>query len=352
VIYGASGYTGQWVVEETARVINNKEKGLTWAVAGRNKAKLEEVLSKASKITGLKLQDVPIIEADNSKENSLVEMARKAKVVLNCVGPYRFYGEAVVKACVQEGANHIDISGEPQYIETMQLKYGKEAAEKGIYIISACGYDSIPADLGLSYLANQFQGDVNSIEVYMKFVSDKETSGPVANIGTWLSLINGIKNWKELKDLRKQIFTEKLPALEPKLQRRSTLHYNSDVKSWCLLFPGPDYSIIKRSQYWFFTEEKRRPIQAGVYFQTNLFGAITLMLAAAFLFIMSLTSFTINLMKSIRVSSAEDFSAPMVRAERRRKKRASNSHWLATVGRINSPSRQIITPIHQMSRKH
>ena len=31
--------------------------------------------------------------------------------VLNCVGPYRFYGEAVVKACVENGAHHVDISG-------------------------------------------------------------------------------------------------------------------------------------------------------------------------------------------------------------------------------------------------
>jgi hypothetical protein len=31
---------------------------------------------------------------------------------LNCVGPYRFYGEDVVKACVENGAHHIDISGQ------------------------------------------------------------------------------------------------------------------------------------------------------------------------------------------------------------------------------------------------
>lgn len=28
----------------------------------------------------------------------------------------RFFGEAVVKACVDNGANHVDISGEPQVI--------------------------------------------------------------------------------------------------------------------------------------------------------------------------------------------------------------------------------------------
>ena len=50
-------------------------------------------------------------------------MAQQARIVLNCVGPYRFYGEAVVEACVEAGAHHLDISGEPQYLEKMQLKY-------------------------------------------------------------------------------------------------------------------------------------------------------------------------------------------------------------------------------------
>lgn len=49
-------------------------------------------------------------------------MAARAKVVVNCVGPYRFYGEPVVKACVNNGAHHVDVSGEPQVpILTSQL---------------------------------------------------------------------------------------------------------------------------------------------------------------------------------------------------------------------------------------
>ena len=37
----------------------------------------------------------------------------------------------MVKACVEFGAHHIDISGEPYYLEKMQLVYHKEAEEKG-----------------------------------------------------------------------------------------------------------------------------------------------------------------------------------------------------------------------------
>jgi hypothetical protein len=35
----------------------------------------------------------------------------------------RFYGEAVVEACVEAGAHHLDISGEPAFLEKVQLKY-------------------------------------------------------------------------------------------------------------------------------------------------------------------------------------------------------------------------------------
>jgi short subunit dehydrogenase-like uncharacterized protein len=66
------------------------------------------------KTSGKNVERVGVIKADVEDPSSLSEMASKARVVLNCVGPYRFYGEAVVKACVDNGTSHVDISGEPQ----------------------------------------------------------------------------------------------------------------------------------------------------------------------------------------------------------------------------------------------
>ena len=68
----------------------------------------------------------------------------------------------MVEACVEGGAPHVDISGEPQYLEKMQLTYHqvttdvirnlrkspKKALENGVYVVGACGFDSIPADMG------------------------------------------------------------------------------------------------------------------------------------------------------------------------------------------------------------
>lgn len=49
VIFGASGFTGQFVVEEVARTASEGPKGnLKWAVAGRSQQKLEKVLEQAA----------------------------------------------------------------------------------------------------------------------------------------------------------------------------------------------------------------------------------------------------------------------------------------------------------------
>jgi short subunit dehydrogenase-like uncharacterized protein len=37
-------------------------------------------------------------------------------------GPYRFLGEAVVRAALAAGSHYMDISGEPQFMENMFLK--------------------------------------------------------------------------------------------------------------------------------------------------------------------------------------------------------------------------------------
>lgn len=45
-----------------------------------------------------------------------------------------------------------------QFLEGMQLNYNSQAAEKGVYIIGSCGFDSIPADMGVIYTRDQFKG--------------------------------------------------------------------------------------------------------------------------------------------------------------------------------------------------
>ncbi|KAK1328123.1 hypothetical protein QTO34_012546 [Cnephaeus nilssonii] len=178
VVFGASGFTGQFVTEEVAREQMDPEGSsrLAWAVAGRSREKLQRVLERAAQKLGRPTlpSEVGIIICDISNPASLDEMAKQATIVLNCVGPYRFYGEPVVKACVENGTSCIDISGEPQFLELMYWKYHEKAAEKGVYIIGSSGFDSIPADMGVIYTSSKINGTLTAVESFLTINSGPE----------------------------------------------------------------------------------------------------------------------------------------------------------------------------------
>ena len=52
-------------------------------------------------------------------------------------------------------------------MEKMLALYGDQAREAGVYIVSACGFDCIPNDLGTLVLEKNFHGDLEYIESYM-----------------------------------------------------------------------------------------------------------------------------------------------------------------------------------------
>jgi len=279
VIYGASGYTGECVINFVVRA--EKEHGISWAVAGRNENRLREALDRSGKSCGEDLKNKTILVCDSTDQDSLLAMASRARVVLNCVGPYRFWGEPVVDACVEAGAHHLDISGEPQFLEKMQLKYHQPALDNGVYIIGACGFDSIPSDVGQVCVRKAMEGDVNTVETYLK-VDVPDIPGPTVNFATYQCVIYGFAHAKELKTLRRQLYSERLPPTKPKLASRGSLHYNDIVDSWCLPFPGSDRSVMMRTQRGFYHDKGARPTQIHCYVQmSSLFSCIVFIMVGA-----------------------------------------------------------------------
>lgn len=162
IIFGASGFTGKQVIPQICKFAQpNGRLSYSWGVAGRSEEKLRSVLSEAAKKLGVALQEIPIVIADVAKGESLERMAQRARVVINCSGPYHICGKPVIEACLASGAHYVDASWEPQFIDDVYVKYYKEAEEKGVYVVSACGFDSIPSDLGVIFLQDHFQGEVH-----------------------------------------------------------------------------------------------------------------------------------------------------------------------------------------------
>lgn len=305
IIYGASGFTGQFVVEELAVSANTeslyKNNNLKWAVAGRNKDKIASVLKEAAKQTSLDwVERIPIIQADSGDYNSILEMCKRAKVIMSAVGPYRFFGEPVVKACVEAATDYVDISGEPQFLEGMQLKYYEEAKRKGIYIVSAAGWDSIPADVGVSWTKKQHSGDLSAVEI---IVDGRSPDGAKMNFGTWHSAIYGYAFAHELKPLRQQLYKDILHPPPTKsrypLKARGILSYIDEVKGYCLPFLGSDKTVVRRSETLKYQQGKERPVWCETYFRVgSYFNGLMLLLVASVFGTLAKVSFGRLLLKT------------------------------------------------------
>ncbi|PWA73331.1 putative mitochondrial saccharopine dehydrogenase-like oxidoreductase [Artemisia annua] len=196
----SSGFTGKYVVKEALKFLNSPSSPLkTLALAGRNPKKLSETLAWAS-TTPLD-RPVPFIIADTSNPVTLHRMASQAKLILNCAGTFCYHGEPVVNACVKAGCDYLDISGESDFIERMETVYHERAVENGSLMISACGIDSVPAELGFLFNSMQwiYPAVLNRVEAYMNLESDIKV---VANYATYESAVLGLANVDKLKELR------------------------------------------------------------------------------------------------------------------------------------------------------
>uniref|UniRef100_A0A8B9GT46 Saccharopine dehydrogenase-like oxidoreductase n=1 Tax=Astyanax mexicanus TaxID=7994 RepID=A0A8B9GT46_ASTMX len=284
VVFGASGFTGRYVLEEAARCAAEAREELRWAAAGRSRARLETAISQAAESLGkpeLKTE-VDIIVADVDDAESLAVMCKQAVIVLNCVGPYRFFGEPVVKACVENGAHCVDVSGEPQFLEGMQLKYDGEAGEKGVYIVGSCGFDSIPADLGILFTRDQFKGTLTSVESFLTASAGPE--GACIHEGTWQSLVYGLSDSGTLRSLRKKFGHKPLPVVGAKIKRRSALFYSNEIQQYSVPFMGADPAVVKRTQRFLHEELQENPVQYGAYVGVGGVSSVVKLLFAGLMF--------------------------------------------------------------------
>jgi short subunit dehydrogenase-like uncharacterized protein len=127
-------------------------------LAGRSQAKLEELRFRLA-VLRPELGELPLVIADIGDGAAVRAMAESARVLITTVGPYINYGEPVVAACASAGTDYVDITGEPEFVDLMWLRYHREAETSGARLVHSCGFDSIPYDLGALWTVNQLRGD-------------------------------------------------------------------------------------------------------------------------------------------------------------------------------------------------
>ena len=195
IVYGATSFVGQIITRYMKEQF--ADGSLSWAIAGRSKAKLQQVSDEIG------LEGVAMFVADASDEVALKALCDQATVIMSTVGPYALYGDTLVKVCVETGTHYCDLTGEPQWIRKMQARHEEAAKASGARIVHCCGFDSIPSDLGIHFLqrraAESFGGTCEKVDMRVVKMKGGASGGTIA------SMINMVKEASANPELRREL---------------------------------------------------------------------------------------------------------------------------------------------------
>lgn len=238
VLFGATGFTGGLTAEYLAA---HAPAGLRWALAGRNPAKLEAVRDRLAAIDGACV-DLPLLAADVTDPASLRELAESARVVISTVGPYTLHGEPLVAACAEAGCGYLDLTGEPEFVDRMYLKYDALARKTGARLVHSCGFDSIPYDIGAYFTVLQLpEGEPVKIDGYVRVGGD--FSG-----GTYHSAIAGFSRIRQMYSAaRERRRVEPRPKGRAVHVRTRPPGHDSELGGYVLPMPTIDPEVVRRS---------------------------------------------------------------------------------------------------------
>ncbi|NHC34972.1 saccharopine dehydrogenase family protein [Scytonema millei] len=153
VLYGASGFTGKQTVQYFAQHVTPGE--VRWAIAGRNREKLEQVKAQVG-------VNVDVLVADSQDTTAIDNIVSQTRVLLNTAGPFALYGNKIVDACVRFKTHYVDITGETPWVKELCDRYHDRAAADGTRIIPCCGFDSVPSDLGTYLIVRYIQQELGT----------------------------------------------------------------------------------------------------------------------------------------------------------------------------------------------
>lgn len=238
VLFGATGFTGGLTADYLAA---HAPATMRWAIAGRNRAKLDAVAGRLA-AAAPEAPKPDVIVADAADREALSQAAESTRVVITTIGPYALHGEPLVAACASAGTDYVDLTGEPEFVDRMWVEHHAEAERSGARIVHCCGFDSIPHDLGAYFTVQQLpEGVPLKVNGYVK--SNARFSG-----GTFHSAINGFGRARQTlaaaKERRRQ---EQRPAGRKIHAAPARIRHDDRLGGWAVPLPTIDGAVIRRS---------------------------------------------------------------------------------------------------------
>jgi short subunit dehydrogenase-like uncharacterized protein len=180
VVWGATGFTGSLVAEYLYGRYG-VDGDLRWAIGGRSEEKLAGLRDRLG--AGERL---PLLVGDSRDSVALAAIAGQTRVVCSTVGPFARYGSELVEACATAGTHYCDITGEVQWMRRMIDAHEDKARATGARIVHACGFDSIPSDLGTLFIQRSMQAEerrhCDEVKLRVRKMKGAFSGGTVASL--------------------------------------------------------------------------------------------------------------------------------------------------------------------------
>ncbi|MGQ2912877.1 saccharopine dehydrogenase family protein [Aeromicrobium sp.] len=261
-LFGATGFTGTLTAVYLG---THLPEGGTWAVAGRGAAKLQDVVDEVEAAGGVAPD---VVLADVSDPASMRAMAEGTRVLISTVGPYVQHGDPAVKAAAEAGIAYVDLTGEPEFVDRTWLAHHETAVRTGATLVHACGFDSIPYDLGVLFTVEQLpEGVPLDVKGYIR-------AGGTASGGTYHSALGAFARIRQAGATAKQRKAAETRPQGRKVRGGGKIGRGADGKGWALPLPTIDPQVVLRSaralerygpefSYSHFAQFKRLPMLAG-----------------------------------------------------------------------------------------
>src|SRR5918992_254488 len=264
VLFGATGFTGGLTAEYLAR---HAPEGTRWGIAGRSADKLASVRERLVAIDPA-CAEVELLEADLADADVLRDVAGRTHVVATTAGPYLKMGEQLVAACAAAGTDYADLTGEPEFVDRMYVRHHATAVASGARLVHACGFDSIPHDLGAYFTVQQLpEGVPLTVRGYV-------SAGGKPSAGTFHSAVTQFSRARQAGSAHLE-----RRKIEPKPQRKVSsvkdpARWERELGFWAVPLPTIDPQIVKRSagalerygpdfSYGHYAAVKRLPVAIG-----------------------------------------------------------------------------------------
>ncbi|MFE5794335.1 saccharopine dehydrogenase family protein [Streptomyces sp. NPDC056503] len=238
VLYGATGFVGELTAEYLAE---HAPAGCRWALAGRSTARLAALRDRLA-AGRPHLAGLPLLTADSGDPASLRALAESARVVASTVGPYVWYGEGLVAACADAGTDYLDLTGETEFVNLMYVRHDARARETGARIVHACGFDSVPHDLGVLFTVEQLpEGVPLRVDGFVR-------AGAVFSGGTFASALTAFGRGPQMLRASRERSLH-APRLVGRRARAplSAPRFSTETGTWALPLPTLDPQVVARS---------------------------------------------------------------------------------------------------------